>query len=142
MKGRRRVTSWKWKSNGRWELNRQREGEASVWLGAETSLGFDRRRRSSKSDDGKSDDGKSDASKQQKQRRQAAKATTASKCDDEQANKTANRFGGDGKHKRRRAKAKATASKSKGDSEQKQKQRFGSDGEPNRRPNRRYADGL
>ena len=27
VKGRRRVTSWKWKSNGRWELNRQREGE-------------------------------------------------------------------------------------------------------------------
>jgi len=80
---------------GSWELNRRREAEASVWVGAETSLGFDRRRQSSKSDDGK-----------QKRQRQAkvtqAKVTMASKSDDEQANKTANRFGGDSKQKQKR----------------------------------------
>ena len=36
---------------GPWELNRQKEAEASVWEGAEMSLGFDWRRRASFSDD-------------------------------------------------------------------------------------------
>ena len=36
---------------GPWELNLRKEAEASVWEGAEMSLGFDRRRRSSFSDD-------------------------------------------------------------------------------------------
>ena len=36
---------------GQWELNRRKEAEESVWEGAEMLLGFDRRQRSSFSDD-------------------------------------------------------------------------------------------
>ena len=49
---------------GSWELNWRKEAEASVWEGAEMSLGFEWRRRSSFSDD------------------EQAKVTTASKSDD------------------------------------------------------------
>ena len=49
---------------GLWELNRRKEAKASVWESAEMSLGFDRRRQSSFSDD------------------EQASATTASKSDD------------------------------------------------------------
>ena len=66
---------------GPWELNRRKEAKALVWEGAEMSLGFDRQRRASFSDDGK-----------QKRRRRAnatmVKAMTASKSDNEQAKAT------------------------------------------------------
>ena len=87
---------------GPWELNQQKEAEASVWVGVEMSLGFDRRQRLSFSDDeqakamtaSKSDNGKQKRQRQasksnngkQKQQRQAkamtAKVTMASKSND------------------------------------------------------------
>ena len=74
---------------GPWELNRRKEAKVSVWEGAKMSLGFDRQRRSSFSDDeqasatmaSKCDD--SDDNEQM--RRQQAKVTAVSKSDDEQA---------------------------------------------------------
>ena len=73
---------------GPWELNRQKEAEASVWEGAEMSLGFDWRRRASFSDD---EQALATTSKLQRRRRANAamvKATMASKSDDEQAKAT------------------------------------------------------
>ena len=77
---------------GPWELNRRKEAKVSVWEGAKMSLGFDRQRRSSFSDDeqasatmaSKCDD--SDDNEQM--RRQQAKVTAVSKSDDEQAKVT------------------------------------------------------
>ena len=83
---------------GSWELNQWKEAEASVWEGAEMSLGLDRRRRSSFSDNkqakattaSKSNDGKSD-DEQAKVTMSKQKWWRASKRDE-----YGERFGGDG----------------------------------------------